>query len=167
MAPRKLPALKKTAVKKTVTRRKTAVKVDTKPIMDERAARVAEAEVHGRRIDALVNQVSSHATHLASQGVLLTETTRRLEKLETKFIADPAVLVEGFAGTPDNLIHECVDGSHRILSVGKDGVKAGKWAARNEIAVLGELRASTSFFDGILPLGIFAVPSVDFNGLGG
>lgn len=164
MAPRKLPALKKTAVKKTVTRRKTAVNM--KPLADERAARIADDAEATLRIDNLQRQTASHANLLSSQGVLLTETARRLETLEARMPVNTAASVEGFI-EPLHLIHEHVDGSHRIVTVGKDGVSVGKWAARNEIAVLADLRATTSFWDGVLPTGIFDCRELKHSGLGG
>lgn len=169
-------AAKKAAVKKAVKKavakkpglieRAKARVVREEAIADEVAARAAEDKAQVQRIDNLQRQSASHANLLSSQGVLLTETARSLGKLETKFIADPAVLTESFI-EPLHLIHEHVDGSHRIVTVGKDGVSVGKWAARNEIAVLADLRATTSFWDGVLPTGIFDCRELKYSGLGG
>lgn len=64
------------------------------------------------------------------------------------------------------VIHEITDGGrHRIVTVGDNGVEHGKWASREEIAVLGDWRATTSYWDSFLPAGVFIAVKQDFMGM--
>lgn len=144
----------KTAAKKTTTKRTYVRKA--KPVNE-----IIAEEVNTRRqIDQLDADVRE-SLRFASNGYAAGTRTRDFRHHGTAL--DNAV----GAMEETKLIHEWVEGSHRILIVDGKGVRTGKWAARNEIAVLEEYRAAGSFFDGIFPAGVFKATEVQFSGLGG
>lgn len=118
-------------------------------------------EVEARRAhDAnLLTQIQSVQASVASQGLMLNTLVEKVNGTDLDTIVG--------AMEDAKLIHEWVEGSHRILIVDAKGVRTGKWAARNEIAVLEEYRAAGSFFDGVFPAGVFKATEVQFAGLGG
>lgn len=124
-----------------------------------------------RQIDQMnADDIQSLRATVVSQGLQITNLQARLDGTATDqpmFELKVGNVTKKLDVPNVNLIHEWVEGSHRILIVDAKGVRTGKWAARNEIAVLEEYRAAGSFFDGIFPAGVFKATEVQFAGLGG
>ncbi|QQM18237.1 hypothetical protein PQD73_gp102 [Stenotrophomonas phage Salva] len=155
----------KTAAKKTTTKRTYVRKA--KPVNEIIAEEVTKTmnaigeEAKARRqIDQLnTDEISALKATVISQGLQIAAMQEHVNGTNIDTVVG--------AMEEAKLIHEWVEGSHRILIVDGKGVRTGKWAARNEIAVLEEYRAAGSFFDGIFPAGVFKATEVQFSGLGG
>lgn len=172
----------KTAAKKTTTKRTYVRKA--KPVNEIIAEEVTKTmnaigeEAKARRqIDQLnTDEISALKATVISQGLQIAAMQEHVNgtNIDTVVGATDQPMFELKVGgltkkldVPNvNLIHEWVEGSHRIMIVDAKGVRTGKWAARNEIAVLEEYRAAGSFFDGIFPAGVFKATEVQFSGLG-
>ena len=65
------------------------------------------------------------------------------------------------------LIHEFdLHGNHRLVSI-KDGVsQQGDWAGYQSIASFGKYHATTDYFAGVLPGGVFTTNNVAHTKLG-
>lgn len=131
---------------------------------------IAEEANARRQIDQLnADEISSLKSTVVSQGLQITNIQARMDGTANDrqmFELKVGGLTKKLDVPNVNLIHEWVEGSHRIMIVDANGVRTGKWAARNEIAVLEEYRAAGSFFDGIFPAGVFKATEVQFSGLG-
>lgn len=137
-------ATKKTTVKRSYVRTKPTLAVQLKD------AQKLLAELQG------INS--------ANNNVISQLRAEREENLKLGLTADNFGVTSN-AQAP-KVIHEITDGGrHRIMTVGDNGVEYSKWASREEIAVLGDWRATTSYWDSFLPAGVFIAVKQDFMGM--
>ncbi|QIQ60770.1 hypothetical protein [Stenotrophomonas phage BUCT627] len=77
-------------------------------------------------------------------------------------MARTATKTKAPTAVPQTVIHEINEkGQHRIVVIGTHSDK-GEWVGHTEIACLGAYRATTEFFKGVLPQGVFKTAGVAF-----